>query len=644
MALQDFRDQLQKRDTDVTRPRHEGSDYDPLAHGRQERAEKFARNRSFWERSFFGLTDRQRMFLRRGLIVLGVFLCIFLMVWAVAYVRGTFFREARVSVFVSGPENVESGAPVEFVITYENDNRASLDDAVLFLEYSDNFSPDVSRMSNFLVAGRTRASVDIGSVEAHSKKSVSVSGTFSGPKGHVASFRAMLEYSPDNVSSRFSSEVQVNVSLDSSPLSFSVTSPFEVADGDVVEYLVQWENLGGRRLEDVRVRAEYPQGFVFDGSDPRVSLSDNVWQIGSVDAGDSGVISVRGHLYAGDQNEKVITFSAGSFDSSGSFVSFGSVEERTRLLRSPFVVTHTVSGLREGAVTPGQQLRYVVNYQNTGDVGLRDVVVYLDVDNPVLDYEKVSFEQKGAYDVSQNRFVWRASYVPELNFVAPGQSGSIAFVVPVLRDSYVRQSTDRNFSITSVASIDSPTIDTPLDRNKVIASDLVSMKLNTVLGLDAYLVYHDEQSPNTGPLPPVVGQETTYTLRLSLSNASNDVRDSRVSILLPANVSFVGGVRPEDESVRFNDRTNEIVWDTGRLSAGLGYVSESRDVSMTLVFRPSPENVGEPAILVRSVTVSAVDLFTQENVSSVVEDRTTVLSRDPKTANGDYSIKPAPDK
>jgi hypothetical protein len=217
--------------------------------------------------------------------------------------------------------------------------------------------------------------------------------------------------------------------------------------------------------------------------------------------------------------------------------------------------------------------------------------------------------KRGAYDAARGIIIWKASDIPGLGKIEPGASGEITFSVPVI--ATVPAENEKNLAIRSVAKIDSPDIPASIGSNKIIGSNMLLVKLNSLVGIDAKALYDDVFFPNSGPFPPKVGQETSYTLHLNVTNSSNDLKQARVSAILPTGVHYNGKFAPGKETVAWSERTNELVWE-------LGTFVPTRGASRELVFQvttvPSPSNVGKLLILMNRATFTAKDAFTDQDI------------------------------
>lgn len=243
----------------------------------------------------------------------------------------------------------------------------------------------------------------------------------------------------------------------------------------------------------------------------------------------------------------------GYFGGDGKFVAYGSSEQMTRMVIPPLAITQTINGKSDITVNAGDSLNFVVKYQNNGDIGLRDAIVTMKLDSDVLDYRQLSRES-GSYDVTNHTLIWKASDIPGLARLNPGDSGSITFTIPVLNPIPSGVS-GKNFSLQTTAKIDSPDIPTPSGENKIIASNTLLTKVNSAVAIDFFLAQNDPVLAGHGPIPPVAGQETLYTLKFRLSNEYNDVNNAKLTISLPSSSRYQKRFVPDTDSVTWNERT-----------------------------------------------------------------------------------------
>ena len=96
----------------------------------------------------------------------------------------------------------------------------------------------------------------------------------------------------------------------SDPLTVTVEGPSSSENGALAEYTIEYYHRGSAPVNDVALFAEYPIGFTFVQSDPAPENSKkNFWNIGTLQPGQKGTITVAGTVTGFDAEERVAVFS-----------------------------------------------------------------------------------------------------------------------------------------------------------------------------------------------------------------------------------------------------------------------------------------------------------------------------------------------
>ena len=140
------------------------------------------------------------------------------------------------------------------------------------------------------------------------------------------------------------------------------------------------------------------------------------------------------------------------------------------------------------------------------------------------------------------------------------------------------------------------------------------VKVNSRLSVNQKAFYQDEVFGNQGPLPPRVGERTTYTVVWEAQNLFNDVKGAKVKAFLPANAELTGKVFPENSSLTFDSVSREVVWLPGDLNAGTGTISPSASVAFQIALTPSSVQFGGIAQLMGQVQITGDDIWTVQTL------------------------------
>lgn len=530
------------------------------------------------------------------------------------------FEPAEVSFELTGPEIVEAGQPVELTFIYGNQNWMGLSDAEIILYYPESFRPEAG---GGWETALNRATKQIGVIPGGVTDRVKLKGTLQSYDKRTALFRAVLRSSPKGISNPTELESRYTVLLEATPIRLDVSGPLSLILGQPLEYVVRYENESQETLDNLRLVATYPVGFVATGFDPRPASGENTWQVGTLAPKAKGQIIIRGEIRGQAGDARRLSVRMGKELGNGEFLTLSEGERVTRVQAAPLSVDLVFSAKTTNTVRPDEDLTAEATFRNNGDVGIRDIIATLSLSEAYLDIAKSKLPAGVVYDRSRQTAIIRASEVPDLKSLEPGESGKIQFSLKVRPD--LASLGYSNVEIKTKVTLDSP--DLPKGENTAVftpSSERV-LKVSSPTWLDLKGYYFDAEFPNNGPLPPKVGEETTYTLRLSALSSLNPLNEARMVVNLPSTVRLINIVSPNKESVRYNDRTGELIWTMGTLPRG-------ETATGQLVFQvgltPPPGSAGQSPNLVNGATFSAKDSFTGDKVEVKLPAKNITLTED----------------
>ena len=609
MGLQDLNEELHGRDFHLDRMSGHTA-YDPTDPGdktgekRQafEAAGKWQTTARPGEEVIFMQQQKRK---HRIALAVGGIAVVALLVGSVVKIRSLMYDEGQISLVVNGPRQVASAESSEFTVVYRNRNWSAMKDVSLVVAYPDGFQPDED--PKIKVSG-SQLEIPLGTVNARTDGKATFSGKFYGSRGETLFLKMRLRYSPTGLSSQFEKEEQYGVSIASSVLAIDMLAPQQLSSEDVVEYAIDYVNQSDKSLSNIRVKVEYPEQFSFASAEPAPSEGNSVWYVGTLNSEQKGRIIIKGRLTGARDEVKKAKASIG-YMGGGKFVTYGVSEQLTRIVIPPLSITQTINGKRDLSVNAGDILGFDISYRNESNIGLRDAIITMNLSSGVLDYRGLK-QEKGSYDASSQTLVWKASDIPGLAHLNPGDSGTVSFSIPVL-NPIPESVSGKNFSIQTIAKIDSPDIPTPIGSNKVIASNTMVTRVSSSVGIGLYLVQNDSVFMNKGPVPPIVGQETLYTVKIRLNNEYNDVTNAKLIVTLPSGSRYQKKFTPDTEAVEWNDRTNTLVWDLATYRAARG---ESRELRFQVAVTPDASLMNKDLQLINGLVFTGKDQFTKQDI------------------------------
>ncbi len=632
MSLSDIKNKLYKKEEEKDLYHHAESEFDARSSlaGSEEAVEKFSPKDEKW-------VDPNTVYEKRKkkikIAAIATVVVLLLIVSFVAFfkIRQASFSSERVILSAQGLEEVKSGKLIAYEITYKNENRANLQNATLRLSYPENFRPEEN--PNFKEESPTTGTYFLGEIGGEEEKKIIFNAKTYSSSENLAYLKMELSYTPSVLSSIYVSRSQYGIALVTAPISLDILAPQVVANGDLVEYTINYKNLDSVDIEDLQISIDYPSGFSFAVSDPEVSERDNTWYIGRLSVGREGKIRIKGKLEGqNDEIRRAVAYAG--IVKNEHFLSYIEKKAETRVVYPDLGIVQIVNGLDNLYINAGDMLNYEIQFGNTSNETLKDLIVTEQIDSPILDYSTLSLGKGGYFDANKKIITWKGADNGKLAKLAAGERGVIKFSVKVKEIIPTESVLDKNFIFSSLARIDSADIDSPIKENKIISGNQINFKLNSKLVLDSRGLYTNTAILNSGPVPPVVGQETTYTIKWLAMNIFNDVTDAKVTAVLPTNVSLTGKVVPENSKFTYNERNNTVIWNIGKLNAGAGITSQAEEFTFQIKLTPLPGQVGSDVQLVGPATFTAKDLFTGEDLTTSIKEKTTYLTEDQTVTSG----------
>lgn len=518
-------------------------------------------------------------------------------------------KEANVELQIQAPDSLPSGGEAVYRISLRNkETRVKLTSLELELTYPEGISYLESSPKADNISGSIFAVPDLFPGQ---NASLIVKTKTSGDINSQKKLIAKLRYKYSNFNASFVAIAEHTLRLTASDVVLEMEGPKETNTAQLVVYAIIYKNNSKNIIKNARLKLTYPTGFNYGSSQPAAVLGGNVWNIGDLQSGADGKITLQGTFAgSGSGEEKKIIAEFQTLGPNGEFFVQNTAEIITSIINQPLLVTlENLDQRGGGVVSPGETLDFAVRYQNNSAVAATGVNVAVTLDSKALDL--ASTQAQGAQVVG-NVIIWNAAGVPSLLSLNPSESGVLNFFVrvknPAVKDS------SKNLSINIAAKIKANEYSTFLPGETLVLKVASPAQIQTVL------------SYASGSLPPKVGTETKYKVKLSLLNSSNDFSESLLTVFLPSAGGFFDSdslSANERENVQFDPSTGRLTWKVGILPAYAGKFSPAKVLEFELTISPSPSDAGESLTLARNIRFSAKDNFTENTVDVRTEDMTT---------------------
>jgi hypothetical protein len=378
----------------------------------------------------------------------------------------------------------------------------------------------------------------------------------------------------------------------------------------------------------------YPVGFQFTSSVPAPSFGNNVWNLGDLPPGATRNISITGKLVdVFDGEEKTFNIFSGSqssTDKSAIGVVFNSIFHTVTVSKAFVEANLFINGVSQTdyAIDAKTSVTAEIRYVNNLDTKINDLVIQAKISGNAFNRQTISV-QDGFYDSAKDTITWEKSSSRQLKELNPGDSGSVVFSVSPLSLFSAAGGILTNPSINIAVDISGKQ---PLEGsvvNQINNSTSTVVRIISDIGFATKALYYSGAFTNSGPIPPKVGEKTTYTIVWTLSNTANSISNAQIISSLPPWINFVGPVSPTGENLIYNSSTKQITWNVDRIAKGAGVIGAARTVSFQVSFIPSLSQVGKNPTIINSSVLTGHDDFAKVDMKVNKTALTTKLSDDP---------------
>ena len=432
-----------------------------------------------------------------------------------------------------------------------------------------------------------------------------------GQEGEKKIVKSLFTYKPKNLKAKYQSETSFVTILKSLPLTFNLEFPRKIPIGQNFSIKINYFSNLDFPVVDLRCQVEYPQGFEFISSYPK-GLEPTEWQIPILNPNEGGRIEIIGKISGRVGEGKIFKARLGLIKE-GKFILLKTLAKGGELSQTTVFLRQEINGNPRYVASPGEWLHYEIYFKNVGDKDLTNLVLFSKLEGEAFDLTSVHSEN-GNFSIGDNTLVFDWQKVPQLQYLPPLSEGKVEFWVKVREN------------ITNLKD--------PLIRNIVFIGEVREefvTKIASKLECVQTGFYFDEVFGNSGPIPPLVGSSTTYTINWQVKNHYSDVKEAKLRAKLPNNVQLTGQIFPPDETARFtfDSASREIVWNIGDVEKGVGRIKPPKSIFFQVSITPTEDQRGKEAILLENVEIECFDSWAEVTIKDRIPNLTTKNLKDP---------------
>ncbi len=533
----------------------------------------------------------------------------------------------NVNITMKGPMSTASGEKFSLDIAMLNNNPVPMRNTALEVIF-----PDGTRNAEYSSISMPLLKEEIGTIEVDERVRTTINALLFGQEQSEHEITAIVTYAIDDSNASFSCEKKQRVYITTAPINLTVQALEEISSGQEVEFVIEITSNSEEVVPDLRLVADYPFGFEFISSEPEPTVGDNVWELGDVTQGMVRTLKMRGTVVGQGVEARNVGFSVGARDAvnDDKLSTILQKIEHPLLVTRPFLalnLTLDKSSLPQFVATLGQQIDGVLTFKNVLSYALHDLEIDGVFEGAMLNPRSVNANE-GFYRSIDNTITWTPQTIEKFRALEPGEEGKLNFT---FNTSFFDSGTSASNPVMGIEfnvrarriSDNIPVLQNLMGQSKR------TLLFNSDLTLDAYALHTLGEFINTGPHPPRVDQQTTYTIVWNVKNTTNNVSSAVVRGELPVNINWIGSYLPADESVIFNPVTREVTWSIGDILRNTGHDSPAKEMQFQVSIIPSVTQLGNDVNLVVNSTLQSVDSFTKKMLKQEVFEINTNLKRDP---------------
>lgn len=527
------------------------------------------------------------------------------------------FSESSVDLELEGPNQVSVGDEVTYKLKLGNDSRVDLNNIRLKFTYPE----DSVVIKDGSVITDLDQEIEIEKISPGQKSETEFKAFLVGDRGNIKTAKVELFFRAGDLRTEFQKESSISTTITSLPVSLTLVAPPNVVPGQALNYILDYRNQSGGDVADLLFEFDYPDGFSFQKSTPPPSQGNRVWIVPVLRRDVGGRINIQGILNGKEGDAKKISVVL-KRKIGDKYVNYEKAEVVTDVSNPLLGVDVLVNDSTNYSAFPGDTLNYTIKYSNASNFNLIGLTLAVKLDGQM--YDLSSLDTKGGFFDNQSRtIIWNSGAVGDLANLPPSKRGEIQFRVKLKTDT--SGSGSNNTFVQATATLSTPNVPSGVGGEEVSSRNSLTTKITTQPTFKQLIYYNDPAFGSSGPFPPEVGKETSFTVHWQVTNPGNDMNNVRLTGVLLPGVTWEGatGVTAGQPDVTFNQNTSEVVWNLQTLPRGVGVTSDKYEASFRIKIKPSITQKGSSVILVKGAKLTGTDSFTTQNIVLPLGDMTT---------------------
>lgn len=526
------------------------------------------------------------------------------------YFGGNAVSADKIIIDIQGPTTITGGDTVPLSVSITNKNSVTINNAIIEINF-----PNGTLTADGTSSAYPRYTKNLGQIESGETVTQSIKAIVFGGAGQALLFPISFSYGTTGSNSTFVKKSSYTLSVSSTPLSVSIDTPTETTSGKPLAFTITARSNATVPLNNVILTTTLPFGFSVTSSSLPMSGQDFI--LGSLSPGEKKIVTLTGILVGQDNEQRVFHFSVGTAKSASDqtlAVSY-MTQSATVTITAPFITTTLSlnSDTRpDTVVSSGGRQRATISYSNTLDTIVTNATITIALSGSAIDYNSIQ-TTNGFYRSTDRTVIFSRDTDPSLASLASGASGVGSFTFLTLPASSVGIAPTVTFTI----SVSGTRVGQTNVLEQISASFVKTVKIATVTALSA------SSRHVSGPIPPLIGQSTSYNIVWNVRNGWSSIADGVVSAILPSYVSY-SDITTGTGSFSYDSTSRTVTWNVGDIAQ-----NTTAQGTFQVSFTPSSSQRGSAPSLTSMLSFSGYDRFAGVKITASTDPSTTETKGDP---------------
>lgn len=555
------------------------------------------------------------------------------------------FTSNKVALEIKAPFTANSGENINYQIKLTNNEDVSLTNIQLDVFFPSGFIFSDSSKEPLALEEEKKSNIrtwKINDLFTGKSEMLNINGYIIGPLASKQVISATINYIPANFSSEFQKNSAMTTEISGGLLDLTSAHAAQIANAEIIEIKAMAKNTStDTELNNIQIDFNFPAEFALIDSQVLISDQDTV-SLPKIDKNfkyktapdtinfdlllpqEEKNILYRGKFEVGESKSLELNLQVKLKGPAEEYYVQKEDKFNLEIIKGDLLTNLIVQGSNQNkAVNFGDALSYLLTLENKSKKTLGDIKVRAVIDSPVVAWAALDDKNNGIYEEGQ--ILWTKDQIPALALLLPEDEINIDFTIDLKSLANLKKYKAEDLLVKSFFETQINTINNT-DTELISQSNTIINELNSDLKLqvDGRYFGANSETLGSGPLPPIVGQKTTYKIFWALTNSLHEITDIEVKARLPDYINYEGRENYSTGNI-FKNQNNEIVWQIARIPNTVNEATAQFDISLT----PRSEDVLKILTLIQGINLIATDNQTKGQITLSSPGLTTNLDTDP---------------